>query len=43
MTDNDWIKQLQSMMERQEQAAPDGLWQGIEAQLPETHRRHGVH
>ena len=35
MTDNDWIKQLQSMMERHEQAAPDGLWQDIEARLPE--------
>ena len=35
MTDNDWIKQLQSMMERHEEAIPDGLWQDIESRLPE--------
>lgn len=35
MNDNDWIKQLQSMMERHEESIPDDLWQGIEARLPE--------
>lgn len=35
MTDNDWIKQLQSMMEHHEEPVPDNLWQDIEAQLPE--------
>ena len=34
MTDNDWIKQLQSTMERHEEAAPEGLWQDIESRLP---------
>ena len=35
MTDNDWIKQLQSMMDRHEEPVPDDLWQDIEARLPE--------
>ena len=35
MTDNDWIKQLQSMMERHEEPVSDDLWQDIEARLPE--------
>ena len=35
MNDNDWIKQLQSMMERHEEPVPDDLWQDIEAQLPD--------
>ena len=35
MTDNDWIKQLQSMMEHHEEPIPDDLWQDIESQLPE--------
>ncbi len=35
MTDNDWIKQLQSMMEHHEEPVPDDLWQDIEARLPE--------
>lgn len=35
MTDNDWIKQLQSMMERHEEPVGDDLWQDIEARLPE--------
>ena len=39
MTDNDWIKQLQSMMEHHEEPVPDNLWQDIEAQLPEQQAR----
>ena len=35
MTDNDWIKQLQSMMERHEEPVSDDMWQEIEARLPE--------
>lgn len=35
MTDNDWIKQLQSTMEHHQEAAPDGLWADIEARLPQ--------
>ena len=35
MTDNDWIKQLQSMMERHEEPVGDDLWQDIEARLPQ--------
>lgn len=35
MTDNDWIKQLQSMMERHEEPVPEDLWQDIKARLPE--------
>ena len=35
MTDNDWIKQLQSTMERHQEAAPDGLWTDIESRLPQ--------
>ena len=35
MTDSDWIKQLQSMMERHEEPVGDDLWQDIEARLPE--------
>ena len=35
MTDNDWIKQLQSMMEHHEEPVGGDLWQDIEAQLPE--------
>lgn len=34
MTDNDWIKQLQSMMERHEEPVGDDLWQDIESRLP---------
>ena len=37
MTDNDWIKQLQSTMECHQEPVPDDLWQGIEAQLPKRH------
>ncbi len=39
MTDNDWIKQLQSMMERHQEPAPDGLWDDIESRLPERPER----
>lgn len=35
MSDNDWIKQLQSMMERHQEPVGDDLWQDIEARLPE--------
>ena len=35
MTDNDWIKQLQSMMERHKEPVPGDMWQDIEARLPE--------
>ena len=35
MTDSDWIKQLQSMMERHEEPVGADLWQDIEARLPE--------
>ena len=35
MTDNDWIKQLQSMMDRHEEPVDEKLWQDIEARLPE--------
>ena len=38
MTDNDWIKQLQSTMEHHEEAAPDGLWSDIESRLPQPRR-----
>ena len=34
MTDNEWIKQLQQAMEGYQEAAPDDLWQDIEARLP---------
>ena len=37
MTDNEWIKQLQSTMECHQEPVPDDLWQGIEAQLPKRH------
>lgn len=37
MTDNDWIKQLQSKMEHHQEPVPDDLWLDIEAQLPERH------
>ena len=40
MTDNDWIKQLQSMMERHKESVPDDLWQDIEARLPEQQAPH---
>ena len=33
MTDNDWIKQLQSMMDGYQEPVPDGLWQDIEARI----------
>ena len=35
MTDKDWIKQMQSMMEFHEEPVPDDLWQDIESRLPE--------
>ena len=38
MTDNDWIKQLQSMMERHEEPVGDDLWQDIEAKLPQQRK-----
>ena len=38
MTDNDWIKQLQSMMERHEEPVDEKLWQDIEARLPEQRK-----
>ncbi len=38
MTDNDWIKQLQSTMEHHEEAAPDGLWSDIESRLPQPRK-----
>lgn len=38
MTDNDWIKQLQSMMERHEEPVGDDLWQDIEAKLPQRRK-----
>ena len=34
MTDNEWIKQLQQAMEGYQEAAPDDLWQDIEARIP---------
>ena len=34
MTDNEWIKQLQSTMEGYEEPAPDGLWPDINRRLP---------
>lgn len=34
MTDNDWIKQLQSTMEGHEEPVPDGLWPDINRRLP---------
>ena len=41
MTDNDWIKQLQAMMDRHQEPVPDDLWQDIEKHLPgqQTRRR----
>ena len=42
MNDNDWIKQLQSMMERHEESVPDDLWQNIEARLPEQQAPHRI-
>lgn len=38
MTDNDWIKQLQSMMEHHEEPVGDDLWQDIEARLPQQRK-----
>ena len=34
MTDNEWIKQLQSTMEGHEEPVPDGLWSAISGRLP---------
>ncbi len=41
MTDKDWIKQLQAMMDRYQEPVPDDLWQDIEKHLPgqQTRRR----
>ena len=39
MTDNDWIKQLQAMMDRHQEPVPDDLWQDIEKHLPEQQAR----
>lgn len=38
MTDNDWIKQLQSKMEGHQEPVPDDLWQDIEKRLPGARR-----
>lgn len=38
MNDSDWTKQLQSMMDTHEEPVPDGLWNDIEARLPQ-HRK----
>ena len=39
MTDKDWIKQLQAMMDRHQEPVPDDLWQDIEKHLPEQQAR----
>lgn len=39
MTDNDWIKQLQTKMDAHQESAPDGLWQDIEKHLPARQAR----
>lgn len=38
MTDNDWIKQLQSKMEGHQEPVPDDLWQDIDKRLPTARR-----
>lgn len=40
MSDNDWIKQLQSKMEGHKESVPDDLWNDIEARLPESQMPH---